>query len=134
MKFTKYTTIFFLLIFIFIPLFSTNTRVEASSTSSVGLLSYTSTACLSEGDCTLDDAISVTVYIFNLILGIVGSLSLLMFVYGGFSFLISSGESDKVTKAKSIIKNAIIGLVIVFASYTIVSFTLQAIGYTASWT
>jgi len=62
------------------------------------------------------------------ILGIVGSLALLMFVYGGFMFLISSGSSDKISKAKAIIVAAIVGLIIVFSSYLIIQFVLKTIG------
>ncbi len=61
------------------------------------------------------------------ILGIVGSLSLLMFVYGGFMYLISAGESGKINTAKSAITNAVIGLVIVFGSYVFIKFILSTL-------
>ena len=64
---------------------------------------------------------------YERVLGIVGSLALLMFIYGGFMFLISSGNSEKVTQAKQIIVSAVIGLVIVFASYMIIQFIFTAL-------
>lgn len=62
------------------------------------------------------------------ILGIVGSLSLLMFIYGGVMFIISGGSSQRVEQGKQIIIGSIIGLTIVFASYTIIRFVFTAAG------
>jgi len=82
----------------------------------------------STGNYTLDDIVMIAVRASRWILGIVGSLALLMFVYGGFMFLISSGSSDKISKAKAIIVAAIVGLIIVFSSYLIIQFVLKTIG------
>lgn len=89
----------------------------------------TETASSSTGDYSLNDILGVAITISNWILGIVGSLTLLMFVYGGVTMIISAGSSEKVSRGKEIIKNAIIGLVIVFASYTIIQFALSAMGF-----
>jgi len=50
-----------------------------------------------------------------------------MFIYGGIMFLVSAGSSEKVQQAKQIIIGAVIGLVIVFASYTIIQFVFTAL-------
>jgi hypothetical protein len=126
MKKIKYIISF---LFILLIQFSFLSVVNADNS----LMSGVSEPCMSAGDCSLNDVMQVGVQLFKIILGLVGSLSLLMFVYGGFYFILSQGDSGKVTKAKDIIKNAIIGLIIVFASYTIVNFTLLAIGYTGKW-
>ena len=62
--------------------------------------------------------------IINSILGIVGSLALLMFVYGGLTWMTSSGNPEKVKKGRDVIIWSAIGLVIVFASYGLVKFLL----------
>jgi hypothetical protein len=80
------------------------------------------------GDYQLNDILVVGIQITRFILGIVGSLSLLFFVYGGVMFLISAGSSDKVQQAKTIIINATIGLIIVFTSYIIIEFAMSALG------
>ena len=80
------------------------------------------------GNYELNDFVQVGVNVTKIILGTVGSLSLLMFVYGGVMMLISAGNSDQVSKAKGIIMAAIIGLVIVFVSYIIISFVISALG------
>lgn len=54
-------------------------------------------------------------------LSIVGALALLMFVYGGVLWMTSRGDSKQVTKGKDTITWAVLGLVIIFASYTLVN-------------
>lgn len=77
---------------------------------------------------SLDDGVQLMVNVAQWILGIVGSLTLLMFVIGGFMFLISAGNSQTVEKGKSIIIGSVVGLVIVFCSYMIIQFSMSAIG------
>jgi hypothetical protein len=87
----------------------------------------------SDGSYQLNDLLMVGINVSDIILGIVGSLTLLMFVYGGVTMLISSGNSEQVTKAKGILMAAIIGLIIVFASYTIIKFVMDSLGVN-NWT
>ncbi|OGF25320.1 hypothetical protein A2331_03840 [Candidatus Falkowbacteria bacterium RIFOXYB2_FULL_34_18] len=56
------------------------------------------------------------------VLGIIGSLFLVMFIYGGVTWMMSSGSNEKVQKGKDILIWATIGLVVIFASYSIVRF------------
>lgn len=83
------------------------------------------------GNYTVDDFIVLAVKISDWILGIVGSLTLLMFIYGGFMFLISAGSSDKIGEARKIIVAAVVGLLIVLASFLIIKFVLSSMGL--SW-
>ena len=62
--------------------------------------------------------------VINAVLGIVGSLALLMFVYGGITWMTSAGNDEKVKKGKDILIWATIGLVIIFASYSLVNFVI----------
>lgn len=80
------------------------------------------------GNYQLSDFMVIAINVANWILGITGSLALAFFIYGGVMFLISAGSPEMVTKAKQIIIGAVIGLVIVFASYTIIRFVFQAAG------
>ncbi|MDD4290237.1 MAG: pilin [Patescibacteria group bacterium] len=61
------------------------------------------------------------------LLGVVGSLSLVMFIYGGILWIISGGNEDNVKKGKETLKWAVFGIVIVFASYGILNFVIDAI-------
>ncbi|MFA5644577.1 MAG: hypothetical protein WC928_03575 [Patescibacteria group bacterium] len=66
--------------------------------------------------------------IISAVLGIVGSLALIMFIYGGITWMTASGNEQSVTKGKNIIIWATLGLVVIFSSYALVRFVIQAIG------
>ena len=59
------------------------------------------------------------------VLGIVGSIALIMFVYGGFLMLISEGDPGKVKKGKDAMVWAVAGLAVIFGSYIFVSFIIS---------
>jgi hypothetical protein len=80
------------------------------------------------GDYGVNDFLILGVTITQLILGVVGALALLAFVVGGLMFLLSGGNKGLVDKGKSTIVAAVVGLVIVFASYTIVRFAATLLG------
>ena len=62
--------------------------------------------------------------IIKAILGIVGSLALVMFIYGGFNWMTAAGNAEKVEKGKQILLWATIGLIVIFTSYALVRFVL----------
>jgi len=51
-----------------------------------------------------------------------------MIIYGGFLWMSSGGDTEKISKAKNTITNGIIGLVIVVLAYTIANFVIKALG------
>lgn len=61
------------------------------------------------------------------VLGVVGSLALLMFIYGGFTWMTAAGASDKVTKGRDTLVWAVIGLVVVFSAYAMVKFVFTSL-------
>ena len=61
-------------------------------------------------------------------LGIVGSIALLMFIYGGFVWMMAAGNQEMVTRGRNILMWAAIGLIIIFSSYALVKFVFQGIG------
>ena len=66
--------------------------------------------------------------IIRAILGIVGSLALVMFVYGGFNIMTAAGTAEKVEKGKQILVWATIGLIVIFTSYALVKFVFTSLG------
>lgn len=80
------------------------------------------------GSYTLDAIMIIVIKASSWVLGIVGSLALLMFIYGGFMFLISAGSSEKIGQAQKILMAAVVGLIIVFSSYLIIKFVLASLG------
>lgn len=65
--------------------------------------------------------------IINVMLGFLGIVLLGYLLYAGFLWMTAGGDEENVKKAKSMIKNAIIGLVIIVAAFAISSFVLQAL-------
>jgi hypothetical protein len=62
--------------------------------------------------------------VINAILGVIGSLALLMFVYGGITWMTSSGSPEKIKQGRDIIIWSVIGLAIIFFSYALVNFVI----------
>lgn len=58
-------------------------------------------------------------------LGFVGALFLLMFVYGGATWMMAGGDAKKVQTGQRTLLNAIIGMVIVAISYSVISIIFE---------
>ncbi len=66
--------------------------------------------------------------VVNIIIFLVGAVSVLMIVIGGLRYALSGGDQNTITGAKNTIIYAIIGLVVAFAAYAIVNFVLTNLG------
>ncbi len=66
--------------------------------------------------------------IINAAMGIVGSIALLMFIYGGFVWMTAAGNEQSVTKGRDILIWATVGLIIIFSSYALVKFVFKGLG------
>jgi len=62
--------------------------------------------------------------IINGVLGIVGSLALAMFIYGGFLWMTAAGNAEQVTKGRNVLVWATLGIIIIFSSYALVRFVI----------
>ena len=65
--------------------------------------------------------------IINVALGFLGILATLLILYGGWVWMMSKGSATEVDRAKKILLNAVIGLMIVLASYAIARFVLTTV-------
>ncbi len=74
--------------------------------------------------CGLSEVQLVIVTVAQMILGLSGSIALLMFVIGGIIYLTSGGNPSKVQKGTKMITGAVIGLLIIFSAGVIVKFLL----------
>lgn len=79
----------------------------------------------SVGGSGTTDAKTLINNIINVMLFLVGVLSVIMIIYGGIQYVISVGDSGKISKAKSTIQYAIVGLVVAILSYAIVNFIVD---------
>ncbi len=62
--------------------------------------------------------------ITNVLLFILGAISVIMIIIGGLRYVISGGNSTNVTAAKNTILYAIVGVIIALLSYAIINFVL----------
>lgn len=65
--------------------------------------------------------------ITNLLLFMIGAISVLMVIIGGIRYALSQGDQTAITGAKNTILYAIIGLVVAFAGYAIVNLVITAL-------
>lgn len=63
--------------------------------------------------------------IINAALGFLGILAVLIILYGGWIWMTSGGEPEKINTAKKILINGAIGLLIILMAYAIASFILN---------
>lgn len=65
--------------------------------------------------------------IISYVLGLVGTISLLFFIYGGLIWMTSTGSADKIKKGRDILVWAVIGMAVVFTAYILVKFVIQGV-------
>jgi cytochrome bd-type quinol oxidase subunit 2 len=76
------------------------------------------------GSDNVNNIITDIINIFSIVVGII---SVIMIIYGGFRYVTSGGDSGNVSSAKNTIIYAIIGLVIVALAQFIVQFVLDKV-------
>jgi hypothetical protein len=80
-------------------------------------------------DCTICDIFILIRDIFNFALGLLAALAVLSIVIGGVYVLTSAGNSGRLSEGYGIITNAVIGLLLVMASFLLFSFVLVSLGF-----
>lgn len=65
--------------------------------------------------------------VINSVLGIVGSIALLMFIWGGFLWMTAAGNDEKIQQGKKTLTWSALGLVVIFSSYALVSYLIKNI-------
>lgn len=67
---------------------------------------------------------SVFTNIINILLTVIGLISVVMIIIGGIRYAVSGGDSNAVTGAKNTILYAIVGLAVAFVAYALVNWVL----------
>ncbi len=65
--------------------------------------------------------------ITNVLLFLVGAISVIMLIIGGIRYVISGGDQAQVTSAKNTILYAIIGIIVAFLAYAAVRFVTNSL-------
>lgn len=65
--------------------------------------------------------------IIAVLLSVLGIIFVVLVVYAGFLYLTAAGDTDKVKKAKTLLTQSVIGLIIIVAAYAIAAFVIDAL-------
>lgn len=101
------------------PVLSTATPASAAST---GIREGADSA---RGDDQSEDLNANFKLITNVLLFIVGAISVIMLIIGGIRYTVSGGDAGQITSAKNTILYAIVGIVISILAYAIVNFFID---------
>ena len=115
----------------------------ALSVVGAGVISTSALAVSSNDDLTIDsgaksakgDGVSPDLFgsegifktIVNVLLFIIGAISVIMLIIGGIRYTVSGGDSSAVTAAKNTILYAIVGIVVAILAYAIVNFVITSL-------
>lgn len=67
----------------------------------------------------------------NILLFLIGAVSVIMLIIGGIRYVVSGGDQAAVTAAKNTILYAIVGIIVAFLAYAAVSFVINQLGAAA---
>ncbi len=110
----------FLFSFIVSPVFAYNFIDDSGLSDTAGPAGYD----LDINEHSLEQTLARNI---TLVLSLVGVLFMILIIYGGITWMLAQGNDEKVSKAKKIIIDSIIGLIIVVAAYAITYLILEFI-------
>ncbi|MBI2637212.1 MAG: Ig-like domain-containing protein, partial [Parcubacteria group bacterium] len=99
-------------------------QTAGDSTQNFGLSSEFSEVAV-QSDRDLKSTITTIV---NITLGFLGIVAVVIILYAGYLWMTASGNEERIARAKSILRNAVIGLVIIMSSWAIAAFVINRIG------
>lgn len=90
--------------------------------------------CAFSGDCdNVNDILQLLVnFAWGGLLSIIGMAAFLMFVWAGFTIILSFGNPEKVKKGWHMMISAVIGMAIAFGAYLLIDFILTTLDVPAS--
>ncbi len=72
------------------------------------------------------NSLQATIAIFiNVVLGFLGIVAFIIILLGGFKWMTSGGDEDKIGEAKKLMGAGVVGMAIVLASWAIASFVIS---------
>lgn len=84
--------------------------------------------CAFDGSCkNINDLLQLLINWGQMIFKIIGSVAFVAFVYGGFNWVLSMGNAERVKKGRDIMIAAVVGLIIAFSAYLMIDFFLDTL-------
>lgn len=71
---------------------------------------------------SMNDVWTVVANLIRIALGVAGYLAIIFIIVGGIMFIVSQGDPQRIQRAKSVITNAIVGLVVAVTASAVVGF------------
>lgn len=99
-----------------IAFFSTPALAQVNT----GINQVGETLALGGGDIRI-----IIAQIIRIALSLLGIIAVALIMYGGYEWMTSGGEEEKIAKAKKILTNAVIGLAIILSAFAITQFVLN---------
>ena len=96
---------------------------EAKAVSILPGCATTKTGCR-EINTLLETAINIA----KILLGLLGVIAFIMFIYGGLVTILSFGSPEKYKKGTQVLVNAVIGIIIAVSAYLIIDIVLTTLG------
>ena len=102
----------------------------------IGVLFGFGDAALAQGDFGIDavdsqiglsgtSIVLIILRVIRILLGLLGLVLVTMILYAGYTIMTSAGNEEKITRGKTIIRNAVIGTGIILFSFIIVQFVIN---------
>ncbi|MCF7906731.1 hypothetical protein K9K85_00385 [Patescibacteria group bacterium] len=86
------------------------------------------TSAASSAGLNTNQSLALTVgLVFQKVLGVLGLILLVLFVAGGLMWMTSGGSTDKIKKARGLLINAVIGMVLVILAYALTDLVIGGI-------
>jgi len=84
----------------------------------------------SAGTPSADSDIRVVISrIIRVVLELLGLIFLVLIIVAGFKWMMAGGDEEKVTSAKKLLTNSVIGLVIILIAFSIATFIFNSLQY-----
>ena len=97
-----------------------------ANTNNLSLCGGASSSQSSEAPTSLFGAGGIFQTITNVLLFVIGAVSVVMLIIGGIRYTISQGDSSAVTSAKNTILYAVVGLVVAILAFAAVNFVITS--------
>ncbi len=105
-------------------------RIEKPKKKLVGLPACWYGVCLNEwgnGWDSLEAVVERSHELILLAVNMSGLAAVILLIYGGITFIMAGGDAEKIEKGTNIIRDAMIGLVIIFIARMIIVFVIDKI-------
>ena len=123
---TRFFIVFFLLSFFLTATALAATDPKTRVTEGLGITAKQADI-INEDESQKPDLASALGTVINYIFIVVGLVFLTFILVGGYLWMSASGNEEGIKKAKTLILNAIFGLMVIFFAYTIVWLILNAL-------